>query len=211
MTMPAARQMPGSQLPESLLTRRSHGSLDVILDSERRPLRPIGATARDVAARTGVLLADLLRLPTVRIFEGVRPTSADLPRIAHAVNAGCSLVLVESVAWPPGNYIVAADKQIHCDGVYIGQSAGPLLAAVRHWRALLPRGHRVKAIVVVYPTAQGKLSLPGPARDLAWTRSADIVSEIRAYLPAGRIAVSLAALAALAAATEGCEHAEDGR
>lgn len=179
------------------------------MDSERRPLRPIGATAREVAARTGELLAELLTLPSVRIFEGVRPTSADLPRIAHAVNAGCRLVLVESVAWPPGRYVATSAGYIHCDGVYTGQSAGPLMAAVRHWRAILPRGHRVKAIVVVYPTDQGVLSLPGPsAHGVAWTRSAEVVSDIRAYLPAGRIAISLHAVAALAAAVEDCEQAQ---
>jgi len=203
------------RLPEALLDCRSHGSLDVITDSERCPLRPIGATAREVAARTGVLLADLLRVPGVRIFQGVRPAAADLPRISHAVSAGCRLAFVESVAWPPGHYAATEAGQIHCDGVYIGQSAGPLLAAVRHWRMVLPRGHRVRAIVVVYPTAPGELSLPEPsARGLAWARSADVVSDILAYLPAGRAAVSVQAFSALLAATrpgdeQPCSAAEE--
>lgn len=202
MTRLADRPVSDPELPDSLLSRRSHGSLEAIIESERRPLRSIGATAREVAARTSVLLADLLMLPTVRIFEGVRPTSADLPRIAHAVSAGCRLAFVESVAWPPGHYAATEAGQIHCDGVYIGQSAGPLLAAVKHWRAMLPRGHRVRAIVVVYPTTPGELLLPGPSkRGLAWTRSSEVVSDILAYLPSGRPGVSVRAVAALLAAT----------
>src|SRR5258708_6186569 len=89
-----------TQMPE-LLARLSHGSLDAITDSEHRPLRPIGATAREVAARTTDLLTELLTLPGVRIFQGVRHAVAGVPCIGHAVNSGCRLVLVESVAWPP--------------------------------------------------------------------------------------------------------------
>src|SRR6516162_8910334 len=89
--------------PATALPGRCHGSLDVITDSERRGLRPIGTTAREVAARTGALLNDLLALPGVRIFQGVRPDAApDMPRIPHAVSAGRQLILIESVAWPPG-------------------------------------------------------------------------------------------------------------
>ncbi|HET9894561.1 MAG TPA: hypothetical protein VFQ44_06460 [Streptosporangiaceae bacterium] len=35
---------------------RSHGNLDSVTDSERRALRSIGTTAREVAVRTGDLL-----------------------------------------------------------------------------------------------------------------------------------------------------------
>src|SRR5215470_11068945 len=95
----------------------------------------------------GALLTDLFALPGVRIFQGVRPAAADLPRIPHVISAGHRLVLVESVAWPPGRYAATAAGQIHCDGVYTGQSVLPLLTAVRHWRQALPRGHRVSALV----------------------------------------------------------------
>lgn len=189
---------------EVLLARRSHGSLDAITDSERRGLRPIGATAREVADRTGLLLAELLALPGVLIFHGVRHPAAHLPLISHAVNAGRSLVLVESVTWPPGRYAVTASGQVHCDGVYIGQSASPLMAAVRHWRAALPRDHRVRAIVVVYHAAPGTMSLPGRSpRGPVWATADDALGRIRAHLPAGRPALSSRAVMALVAATIG--------
>jgi hypothetical protein len=182
--------------------RRWHGSLDTITDSERRGLRPIETTAREVAARTGVLLGELPAGPGVCIFQGVRPAAAeDLPRIPHAVSAGRQLVLVESVAWPPGRYHQEADGRIHCDGTYIGQSVLPLVNAIRYWRDALPRGHRVGALVVVYPTAEGDLALPAAvAEELAWTRACDAVRALRARLPRGRPA-SARAVAALVAAT----------
>ena len=188
-------------MPATVLTGRCHGSLDAITDSERRGLRPIGSTAREVAIRTGALLTDLLALPGVRIFQGVRQAAVDAPRIPHAVSAGHRLVLVESVAWPPGRYATTPAGQIHCDGVYIGQSVRPLIAAVRHWRQALPRGHRVSALVVVHPTAEGELALPAAtAPDLAWARASDAVRDIRAHLPRGRQPVSIKAVAALVAA-----------
>lgn len=189
-------------IPAEMLSSRCYGSLDAVTDSERRGLRPIGTTAREVAARTGALLADLLTLPGVRIFQGVRPaTAGDMPRIPHAINAGRHLVLVESVAWPPGRYAARTAGRIHCDGTYIGQSVRGLTGAVRHWRETLPSGHRVSAVVVVYPTTEGDLILPAATtRDLAWARGHDAVREIRARLPGRRQPASMRAVAALFAA-----------
>lgn len=175
--------MYSTEAIEVLLARRSHGSLDAIIDSERRGLRPIGATARQVADRTSELLAELAALPNVRIFQGVRHAAAGRPLIAHAVNSRRSLVLVESVTWPPGRYAVSASGHIHCDGVYIGQSAGLLMAATAHWQAALPRSHEVRSIVIVYPAAPGNVSLPeDSARGPVWALADDALSHIRAVL-----------------------------
>jgi len=203
MTEPADHRIAESLLPAGLLSRRWHGSLDTITDTERRALRPIGSTAHEVAARTGALLADLMKLPGVRVFQGLLPAAADTPRIPHAISAGRRLLLVESVAWPPGRYTATASGAIHCDGVYIGQSVRPLAAAVRYWQGVLPHGHRVSALVVVHPTTEGRLALPAAtARDLSWARADDAVRDIRACLPRRRQPVSMTAVAALAAATE---------
>jgi hypothetical protein len=196
-----------ARVPAVVLSRRCHGSLDAITDSERRALRPIGTTAREVAAWTGMLLANLFALPGVRIFQGVRASVADLPCTPHVVSAGRTLVLVESVAWPPGHYAATAAGRIHCDGVYIGQSVRPLITAVRLWWEALPRGHRVSAVVVVHPTTGGVLALPAPTRpDLGWTRAGDAVHDIKAHLPRRPQPASVSAVAALVAATaeEGC-------
>ena len=203
MTGPADRWITDPAVMATMLSRRYHGSLEAITDSERCALRSIGATAHEVATRTGALLADLTALPSVRIFQGVRSAAADMPRIPHAVSAGRRLVLVESVAWPPGQYITTAAGRIHCDGIYIGQSVCPLIAAVRRWRKTLPRGHRVSALVVVHPTTEGDLALPvATVRDLAWAHADDAVRNIRSYLPQGRRAVSMRAVTALVAATD---------
>ncbi|MGZ4435415.1 MAG: hypothetical protein ACXVW7_17590 [Trebonia sp.] len=208
MTRSADRRLADPVMPAVLAPGRYHGSLDTITDSERRALRPIGTSAHEVAVRTGALLTDLLALPGVRIFQGVRPAAAeDMPRIPHAISTGRQLLLVESVAWPPGRYAAGAAGRIHCDGTYIGQSVRPLINAVRHWRESLPRGHRVSALVVVHPTTEGDLALPSSTtRDLAWTRADDAVRDIRARLPRGRQAVSTRAVATLFAATAGAEN-----
>jgi hypothetical protein len=181
--------------------RRCHGSLDTITDSERRALRPITIAAHDVAVRTGVLLAELLTLPGVRIFQGVRSAAADLPRIPHAISTGRQVLLVESVAWPAGRYATTPAGRIHCDGIYIGQSVRPLLAAVWRWREALPYGHLVTAIVIVHPSADGDITLPAAAsKDIAWAHAADAVRYIREQLPPGQQPVSISAVAALVAA-----------
>jgi len=204
MARHAERRPSISAVPAAIQSRRCHGSLDAITDSERRGLRPIGITAREVAGRTGTLLMDLFALPGVQIFQGVRPSAGDVPPISHAVSAGRMLVLVESVAWPPGRYATTAAGQIHCDGVYIGQSVRPLITAVRHWQQALPVGHLVHALVVVHPIAAGDLALPVPDQpELNWAAACDAVHNLRAWLPRGRRPASATAIAVLAAATTG--------
>jgi hypothetical protein len=190
-------------------SRRCHGSLDTITDSERRALRPITITVHDAAVRTGILLAELLTLPGVRIFQGVRASTADLPRIPHAISIGRQVLLVESVAWPSGRYVTTPAGRIHCDGIYIGQSVRPLLAAIRRWREALPQGHRVSALVIVHPSADGDITLPAAAgQDVAWALAADAVRYIREQLPSDQQPVSIRAVATLIAAAAADENRE---
>jgi len=191
-----------AEVPSPLLEQRYHGRLEAITDSERRSLRPITATAYEVAARTGELLAGLIAIPSVRIFHGVHPAGADLPPIPHAIIAGRQLVFIESVAWPPGRYETAENGRIHCDGTYIGQSVRPLIAAVEHWRKILPKSHRVSAVIVVHAAAEGDITLPAAtAGDLVWVRADDAISDMRQRILCGRQAVSRSLVAALIAAT----------
>lgn len=188
-------------VPHSVLRQRCHGSLDSIVDSEKRPLRPIGTSAADVARRTGALLAELTTVRGVRIFRGVRPPDSRMPPTTHAIIAGRAIILVESVAFPAGAYEIAADGRIWCDGVYIGQSVAPLSAAVRQWRTVLPSGHRIEALIVVHSTAGSGCELPDASPPgMAWVRAADTVREIRGRIPRWR-PVSRRAVAALVAAT----------
>lgn len=196
----AARRIRATVSP--VLERRCHGNLDAITDSELRSLRPIATTAFQVAARTSGLLADLVAIPSVRIFHGVRPAGADLPPIPHAISAGRRLILIESVAWPPGHYETTADGRIHCDGTYIGQSVSSLVASVRRWRQTLPKRHHVSAMVVVHAHADGEITLPGCSRaGLMFVHADDANSVIRQRLGRGREQVSRCLLAALIKAT----------
>jgi hypothetical protein len=189
-------------VPPLVLERRYHGNLEAITDSERRPLRPIGTTAREAAARTGVLLSDLIAIPSVRIFHGVRPAGASMPLVSHAISAGRQLLLVESVAWPPGHYETAANGRVHCDGTYIGQSVHPLIGAVHLWQELLPKNHRVSAMVVVHAAAAGDIVLPvATSKDLAWVLADDALPDIRRRIKPGYQSVSRNVVAALIAAT----------
>jgi len=194
--------MPARSISAPSPASRCHGSLASIIDSERRALRPIDITARDAAVRTGDILTSLLTLPGMHVFQGVRSAPADLPRIPHAISCGRRVVLVESVAWPPGRYATAPTGRVYCDGAYIGQSVRQLTAAVRWWRDSLPSGHRVIGLVVVHSCTDGELTLPDAAsRDVAWTQADDAAATIRALLPRRLDRASIRAIAALVAAT----------
>lgn len=191
------------ELPAALLEQRFHGSLAAVTDSEHRTLRPIGTTAYDVAVRTGDLLAEFTALPAVRIFHGLRPAIPNLPVVGHALSAGRRLLLIESVAWPPGWYTTTAAGRILCDGTYIGQSARPLADAVRHWRAVLPKGHRVAAVVIVHASADGTVALPVTAPgEVGWVLARDAARDIRRRIGRPRRAAGRDALATLVAATQ---------
>jgi hypothetical protein len=198
-------------VPQPMLERRSHGNLEAIADSELRSLRPIAASAYEVAAWTSELLADLLAVPGVRMFHGVRPENSGSPHIPHAICAGRRLVLVESVAWPPGRYETDAHGRIYCDGTYIGQSVSPLTAAVSFWRQKLPKRHHVSAVVVVHLAALarggtlppgGRITLPATsAGDVTWVHADDASGAIRQHVARGGKAISRKLMAALIAAT----------
>ena len=183
--------------------QRIHGSLDSIIDSDRKSLRPIAATAHEVALRTSELLAGLAAIPGVRIFHGVHRAGGELPVLPHAVVAGRRLLLIESVAWPPGCYEIARDGEINCDGVYIGQSVRPLTAAVSYWRAAVPKGHQVSALVIVHAAKEDEILLPAAPADapIALVRAGNVCQVIQQQLRSGRQSISRHLVATLIAAT----------
>jgi hypothetical protein len=205
MTTPTDRWPSGLALPAAPLhTWRSHGNLDEVIDSERRALRPIGTTTHEIALLTSKLLGELLKLPSVRIFHGIRLDEANRPCIPHAIIAGRQLILVDSVAWPPGEYATMPTGQIYCDGRYIGQSVLPMINAVRFWRGFLPTGHQVTGLIVIHPTPDAGPAPTPPAptsADLFWSRADEAVRDLGGRLPPGQQPVSLQALNALVAAT----------
>ncbi len=155
-----------------------HDHLAGIVDTERRPLRPIGTTAYEVARRTGELLSGLLRVPGIRLYREVRLTGH--PPLPYALSAGPHVLLIEAVAWPPGSYVTSSAGTIHCNDVYIGQSVRPLLRAVRRLRRLQPRGHHVSAVVVVHPSVDGSLELPpATGTEVSWCPAEAAVAAIR--------------------------------
>jgi hypothetical protein len=171
-------------------------------DAPRPALRPVGMTAKVVADRTGDLLAELRDSPSARIFRGVGPApgGASAVPVGHAVAAGRALVLVESVAWPAGHYDIDDEGRVVSDGVWIGQSVAPLLRTVAAWRSILPRSHRVTALVLVHPSADGAVMVaPRHFPDVALVDAAGCRDELRSALPQ-RPSVSRQMMAALLAA-----------
>jgi hypothetical protein len=148
---------------------RLHGTLDGLTDSEQRPLRPIGTSVREVAARTGRQLTRLAGLPGVRLFSCV--TLGDgLPPIAHAVTQGRRVLLVESVAWPCGVYTTAPDGAVLCD-----------------------------AVVVVHPSDAGVLDLPKAApAELTWLPAGELTGQLGRRLRRDATAVRPHTVGALA-------------
>jgi hypothetical protein len=184
----------------ALVQRRLHGNLDSIPDDDSRALRAIGMPTAELVARTGAMLTTLVDRPNVHVFHAIRTRAAQAGVVSHVVSAGRVLILIESIAWPAGRYELDDDNRVLCDGVYIGQSANPLLAAVSHWRDALPHGHRVTALVVLHAVDAGRCALPSARPGLQWTRSEDLLASIGQQLPR-RSSVSMHALAALAEAT----------
>lgn len=200
----AARQVRG-EVPARLLLRRWHGDLTAISDDGYRALRPIGITRAAAVLRTEELLRPLTDIPSVRIFRGVPGAAAagfaastEPAAAGFAVTAGRLVLVVEPVAWPPGRYRMDATGQIRCDGRFIGQYAGPLATAVRDLRRRLPRTHRVRALVVVFPSADGAFTLPVPSKDVAWILARDLPITMRTELARRPRTVSRHIVAALA-------------
>jgi hypothetical protein len=152
--------------------------VDELIDSEWRPLRPIGISTGEVAARTGRLLARLTRRPGVHLFSGVAVT--DGLAVTHALSAGRLVLFVESVAWPDGTYSTGPDGGVRCGGVYIGQTVRPLLEAVRRLRRTLPDDFRIGGVVVVHPSTPAAPTLPAtvPA-GLSWLTPGGLTSHVR--------------------------------
>ena len=147
---------------------------------------------------TDRILVGLIAIPGLRIFRGVRTASLNQPLIPHAVVAGRRLLLIESVAWPPGRYELLADGRICCDGTYIGQSSAPFLAAVRQWRTTVPQDHKVSGMIIMHGGAGADISpLAAADRALAWVRAENAVLEVRRRLAQGPEMISASLLEVL--------------
>jgi hypothetical protein len=185
------------RLPARVLQQRRYGDLSAAGPDEDSRLRPVRLAPAEVAARTDALLAPLIAIPSVRIFRGVRPAGAPRPVATHAVSAGRQLILVESVAWPPGRYALDTAGRVRCDGQYIGQSIRQLTEAVQACRRLLPRSHRVGALVVVHPTGRAGYTLPAGTDELGWALADQVPAELRPRLARHADTVSRHIIAAL--------------
>lgn len=170
------------QVTGDMALRDEVACVDGEMDSERRPLRPIGASADDIHGRTGRLLARFTARPGVRLFSRV-PVEAGEILIPYAISAGRLLVLVDTAAWPAGDYSTDPDGGVLCDGTYIGQSVGHLINGVRQLRRTLPNACRIEAVVVVHPSLPTAPTLPseGPA-ELRWLAPAGLAVHLRRRL-----------------------------
>lgn len=194
-----ARQltMIEARAPLRVAEQRRHGELPPAATRGSGSLRSIGAGGGGVAARTDTQLGALTVLPGVRIFRGIRAGHPSRVVATHAVSAGRVVVLVESVAWPPGNYRADPDGRIWCDGMPTGQVTAGLQAAVAACRARLPRDHLVRALVCVHRTTPAGYLLPAPGRTISWTFAEDLVETLMPHLAPYAAAVSRHVVAAL--------------
>lgn len=191
-----------TKVPARLLRQRRHGDLTAATDDQNRPLRPVGWSVVDVVTRTDALLGPLTTLPGVQIFEGVRLPGAARLAASHAVSAGRLVVLIESVAWPPGRYRIDATGRIRCDGQYIGQTVRSLSAAVRAYRGLLPRSHQVRALVAVYRFTDDEYILPSGTPEVHWVLADHLYRDLKELLAPHLSTMSRHTIAAL---TTGCQ------
>jgi hypothetical protein len=187
-----------AQAPLRVAEQRRHGELPSAATHGRGSLRSVGAGGAAVAARTDTQLGALTVLPGVRIFRGIRASHPFRVIATHAVSAGRVVVLVESVAWPPGDYRVDPDGQVWCDGLPTGQTTVGLQAAVAACRRRLPRDHLVRALICVHRTAAAGYLLPAPGRTVSWTFAEDLVETLMPHLAPYAAAVSRHVVAALA-------------
>lgn len=188
-----------ARVPAPLLRQRRYGDLAAMTDDDdSRPLRPVCVSLAEVLARTDAMLSPFTAFPSVRIFEGVRVPGAARPLAPFAVSAGRLLVLIESVAWPPGRYQTDATGRVRCNGQYIGQTVHTLSRATRACRALLPRSHQVCALVVVHRTSEGGYLLPAGTGQLRWVLADNLPRDLHALLSPNLSSVSRHTIAAFA-------------
>jgi hypothetical protein len=110
--------------------------------------------------------------------------------------AGRRVVLIESITWPPGRYVLGEGCRIICDDMRTGQSVRPLVASIDRWRTTLPPDHTVAALIVVHPIGMGTLNLPdSPQPDLVWSLAGSAISSLYTLLPSGTWTASDAVLA----------------
>jgi hypothetical protein len=194
-----ARQLArlDARAPRRLAERRFHGELPAAATAGSRSLRTVGADSDEIVARTDARLSALTVMPGVRIFRGVRGGNPARVVAMHAVSAGPVVVLVESVAWPPGHYQLDGTGRVRCDGVPTGQTVEELVASVAECRRLLPRDHQVSALVSVHRTGSDGYVLPLPERAVSWTFDDDLVATLTARLAWHSASVSRHVVAAL--------------
>lgn len=187
-----------ARAPLPVAEHRRHGELPPATAGGNRSLRSVGADGAALAVRTDTQLGGLTVLPGVRIFRGIRAGDPARVVATHAVSAGPVVVLVESVAWPPGNYGLDRGGQVICDGVPTGQATTGLERAVARCQALLPRDHQVRAVVSVHRTGSSDYLLPSPGRTVSWTFAEDLVETLMPHLAPYAAAVSRHVVAAFA-------------
>lgn len=171
-------------------------------DNPAPPLRSIGPNSRTVADRTHAQLAAPAADAGAVFFGAVRLSVAPA-MAAPAMVAGRLVVFVATVHWPPGCYAIGGDDRVYCDGVYTGQSVGPLRDALAQWRARLPWRHQVAAMVIVHPYGPGSYDLPSSdGAELEWAMADVALDRLRDRLRHGG-RPSRRAVRALAAAAGG--------
>ncbi|KAB1655662.1 J domain-containing protein [Pseudoclavibacter chungangensis] len=170
-------------LQEVLLVRLANASAPRVDD----PTRVFGAPAQSTMGGTtgispsvnpmravmaqrivGPALAELLRIPGVRIVHGLRAPGGAPGVVAHAVVAGRRIAFIDDELWLPGTYSIGQDGGIRRDGEAIRTAATEFPHAVEAYHRLFGEVALVRGWITIVPERDGPLDVDG---GLTWERA----------------------------------------
>ncbi|VXB64472.1 J domain-containing protein [Pseudoclavibacter sp. 8L] len=115
----------------------------------------------------GEPLAQLLRIPGVRIVHGLRVPGQGTGSIAHAVISGRRVALINDELWAPGTYGISADGELTHNGVAFSSPAAEFPHAVERFHELFGEMSAVRGWMTVVAEREGTLEVDNA---LTWQR-----------------------------------------
>ncbi len=133
------------------------------------PLYPGVNRARAEMAQqiVGEALAELARIPGVRIVHGMRVPGRDAGTVPAAVISGHRIALIDAQMWQPGNYAIDRQGRITANGQVFETMATEFPLAVERYHELLGDGASIRGWITIVPEAAGELNVDNA---LTWQR-----------------------------------------
>lgn len=115
----------------------------------------------------GEPLAQLLRIPGVRVVHGLRVPGQNAGSIAHAIVSGRRVALVNDELWAPGTYGISRDGELTHNGVAFSSPAAEFPHAVERFHELFGEMSEVRGWMTVVAEREGPLEVDNA---LTWQR-----------------------------------------